>query len=447
MFSRLTVGYPTAQRRRPEVLERRIISRSPVLLTPFSADWNIDAGPLKALIDATFAEAGLSPDAVDTGAVIVTGEAARRDNAQRIVELFSDQAGRFVCATAGPRLEGLLAAHGSGAVARSREDALTVLHVDVGGGTTKVGLIQRGRVTDMTALNIGARLVAHDEAGRVIRLERAGDRFLRDLDYEIGIGDAIEPEARARLAARMAVVLFNVLEGKPAPWPELWVTPPIGPLPPLDGVFFSGGVSEYIYERETTAFGDLGPLLGKEIRAQAQARGYRILDTGEGIRATVIGASAYSMQLSGETIFIPEPERLPLHNLRITVAPVTWEAPVAERSQQSVAEVLAGRDAEVREAPYALVISSPPFFGYSVAQQLANGIRDALLAVPPDERPKMMVFEQNIGQVVGASLWKDLRLPCIDEVSLSELDFIDVGNLVPGETYVPVVVKSLAFEF
>src|SRR5437773_438824 len=137
MFSQLSVGYPSPTQRRPEVLERRILDRSPILLTPFSGDWNIDAGPLKKLIDGEFEAAGLSPEKVDTGAVIITGEAARRDNAQRIAEMFSDQSGKFVCATAGPRLEALMAAHGSGAVALSREFAMRVLHVDIGGGTTK----------------------------------------------------------------------------------------------------------------------------------------------------------------------------------------------------------------------------------------------------------------------------------------------------------------------
>ena len=177
MFSQLLIGYPSLHQRRPMVLERRVIARSPILLTPFTGDWNIEAGPLKNLVDATFREAGLAREDIDTGAVIITGEAARRDNAQKIAELFSDETGRFVCATAGPALETIMAAHGSGAVLKSREEGLTILNIDVGGGTTKVSMIDDGRIRATAALNIGARLVAYDDREILTRLEKAGPPF------------------------------------------------------------------------------------------------------------------------------------------------------------------------------------------------------------------------------------------------------------------------------
>jgi ethanolamine utilization protein EutA len=445
MFSQLAIGYPSAHRRRPEILERKIIARSPVLLTPFTGDWKIEPRPLAALIDESFRAAGLSRDRIDTGAVIVTGEAARRENAQKIAELFSAQAGRFVCATAGPRLEALLAAHGSGAVGRSREEATTLLNLDIGGGTTKVSLIDKGRVVGVTALNIGARLVAFDEKRRISRLEESGKRFLAASGLKVGIGDNIEADALRAVAARMGGVLFDLIAGAEPAWKELLVMPQLGKLPPLDGILFSGGVSEYIYGREAATFGDLGSLLGKEVRAQAEKRGYVILDSSEGIRATVIGASQYSMQMSGETIFIPNPQALPLRNLRVSLVQVSWEPPIAEKAAHAIHAAIAATDPEVRAAPFALVFISPPFLGYGAAQDLAAGIRRALAASPPAERPRMLVFEQNIGRIVGETLGSDLSIPCVDEISLGEMDFIDVGAIVDGEDYVPVVIKSLAF--
>src|SRR5215510_8475807 len=160
MFSELRIGYPSLHQRKPVVLERNVIARSRILLTPFTGDWNIEAGPLKALVDTTFKEAGLTREEIDTGAVIITGEAARRDNAAKIAELFADQTGRFVCATAGPTLETIMGAHGSGAVMESRAQRATLLNIDVGGGTTKISVIDNGRIRATTALNIGARLVA-----------------------------------------------------------------------------------------------------------------------------------------------------------------------------------------------------------------------------------------------------------------------------------------------
>jgi ethanolamine utilization protein EutA len=446
MFSQLQIGYRSLHSRRPEVLARKVVHRSPVMLTPFGDNWQIDADAIGALVDETFQAAKLSPDEVDTGAVIITGEAARKENAWQIAELFSQQVGRFVCATAGPRLETIMAAHGSGAVARAQEDCLAILNIDMGGGTTKISVIEGGRIGGTTALNIGARLVAIDGSGKLVRVEKAGRQFLDDVGCGAGIGDAIDDETLQLLAARMAEVLFDALSGVHPPWRDLFILPGFGPLPALDGIVFSGGVSEYIYGREKTAFGDLGPRLAAEVRKQADRHGHAIFDAGEGIRATVIGASQYSVQLSGETIFIPPATGLPMHNLRILVVEAGWEPPIADRAAEEVRKAVAQQDQEVMGTPFALVVSTPPFAGYGGAMELGQGLRTALLEMAPEERPHALVFEQNIAQVVGEILSPDISLPCIDEVSLSELDFIDVGARLPGENYVPIVVKSLVFD-
>ena len=445
MFSRLLIGYPSVLQRKPIVLERNVIARSPILLTPFSGDWNIEAGPLRQLVDATFNEAELTRADIDTGAVIITGEAARRDNAAKIAEMFADESGKFVCASAGPTLETIMAAHGSGAVQQSREQGLTLLNIDVGGGTTKISLIQEGRIRGTTAVNIGARLVAHNGTDEIVRLEKGGRRFLAALGQNLDFGAKVSKELREALARRMAQVLFDaVTTGKP-PWEDFFVSPGLSTLPKIDGILFSGGVSEYIYARETTSFGDLGPYLGREIRSEAEKRGFTILEAGEGIRATVIGASQYTVQLSGETIFVPESLPLPVRNLRVFVVHANWEAPVAERVEQAVMQILGERDPEVRGAPFALAFSTPPFVGYGAVQDMAQGIDRAFARLGVDDRPVALVFGQNVGQVVGGMLSAKWNMPCIDEVMLSELDFIDIGAVVPEEGFVPVVIKSLAF--
>ena len=445
MFSQLLIGYPSVLQRKPIVLERNVIARSPILLTPFSGNWNIEADPLRELVEGTFREAGLSREEIDTGAVIITGEAARRDNAQKIAELFSDETGRFVCATAGPTLETIMAAHGSGAVTLSREQGMVLLNIDVGGGTTKISLIVNGKIRATTALNVGARLVAHDAANSITRLERAGRRYLSDLGDNLDFGDKLSHDLRARLARRMAQTLFDAVMTNAEPWDDFHVTAPLGELPPVHGILFSGGVSEYIYGRETAAFGDLGPSLGRAIRDEAGNRGFDIVEAGEGIRATVIGASQYTVQLSGETIFIPQSLTLPVRNLRVFVAAVDWQAPVAERTAAAVRKTLAERDEEVRGTPFVLAFSTPPFSGYGAVQEMARGIDRAFETMPSVDRPVALVFVQNVGQVVGGMLSAKWNMPCVDEVSLSELDFIDIGEVVPGEGFVPVVIKSLAF--
>jgi ethanolamine utilization protein EutA len=445
MFSRLLIGYPSLLQRKPIVVERKVIARSPILLTPFTGNWNIEPEPLRKMVDDTFKEAGLTRDQIDTGAVIITGEAARRDNAAKIAELFADETGKFVCATAGPTLETIMAAHGSGAVLASREQGLTLLNIDVGGGTTKISVIEEGKIRGTTAVNIGSRLVAHDGAESLVRLERSGRRFLASIGQNIDYGGKLSDDLRQQLAARMAHVLFDaVAEGK-QPWDEFYIIPPLGALPKIDGILFSGGVSEYIYGREARGFGDLGPYLGREIKKQADIRDFKILGAGEGIRATVIGASQYTVQLSGETIFIPESMRLPVRNLRVFVAHLDWNAPVSDRAEAAVKKVLDERDPEVRDAPFVLAFSTPPFMGYGAVQDLARGIDRALAILQKGDHPSALVFVQNVGQVVGGMLSGKWNMPCIDEVSLTELDFIDIGEVVEGEGFVPVVIKSLAF--
>jgi ethanolamine utilization protein EutA len=445
MFSQLVVGYPSLHQRRAVVLDRRVIARSPIVLTPFSDAWDIEAKPLQELMESTLNETALRREDVDTGAVIITGEAARRQNAQRVAKLFADEMGRFVCVTAGPTLEAIMAAHGSGAVLRSRNDGSTLLNIDIGGGTTKISVVEKGCVRATTAINLGARLIAYDRCGNVIRLEKGARPFLDDIGVHLSVGTEMSEQVRSRLAVRMAQVLFDALTGENAPWPGLYVSGTLADLPPIDGILFSGGVSEYIYARETRTFGDLGPYLGDEIRQRAQDESFHIIPSGEGIRATVIGASQYTVQLSGETNFVPKSATLPIRNLRVFVVYVDWDAPVAERAGKAVKMTLEMRDPEVCGSPFVLAFSSPPFVGYAAAQELAKGIGQALTALGVENRPKALIFEQNIGRVIGGILSSEWQIPCVDEIQLSELDFIDIGEVVGGESYIPVVVKSLTF--
>jgi ethanolamine utilization protein EutA len=243
----------------------------------------------------------------------------------------------------------------------------------------------------------------------------------------------------------MAHALFDAVATGGQPWNDFYVTAPLGVLPAIDGILFSGGVSEYIYARENSTFGDLGIYLGREIKSEAEKRGFNIFEAGEGIRATVIGASQYTVQLSGETIFIPESLKLPIRNLRVFVAYVDWQAPITERVEEAVTKVLGDRDPEVRGSPFALTIATPSFVGYGAVQDMAKGIDSAFARLAAEDRPVALVFGQNVGQVIGGMLSAKWNMPCIDEVTLSELDFIDVGEVVPDEGFVPVVIKSLAF--
>src|ERR1700674_1952294 len=155
------------------VTDRQILWRSPIMLTPFLPDGMIDANAIGRFIQDAYREAGLACSEVDSGAVILTGEAIKRKNARAIDELFAAEAGKFVCATAGHKLESRLAAHGSGAVALAKARDTCLLHVDVGGGTTKLALIDRGVIVGLCAFAVGGRLMAQDVDGAWTRIDQS----------------------------------------------------------------------------------------------------------------------------------------------------------------------------------------------------------------------------------------------------------------------------------
>src|SRR5215469_15079376 len=161
--------------------ERETFYQSDILLTPYTSEDDIDADALGAFFEKQYENALVDPDEIDAGALILTGVAVRRSNARRIGELFARQAGKLVAVSAGDSLETVMAAYGSGAVARSIRDEATVMNVDVGGGTAKIAVCQKGEVIAITAADIGARLVASDADGRIVRIEEAGRRFAAEV--------------------------------------------------------------------------------------------------------------------------------------------------------------------------------------------------------------------------------------------------------------------------
>src|SRR6476620_2822535 len=241
------------------VTTRETFHQSDILLTPYLSGDEIDAQTLGDFIEQQYKDANVDPDEIDTGALILTGVAVRRRNARKIGELFARQAGKMVAVSAGDNLETVMAAHGSGAAARSIRDRVTVMNVDVGGGTSKIAICADGRVTDLTALDVGARLICLDPEGRIIRIEEAGRRFAADLGITLEHGTRLSAETARALAGRMADRLFEAMSGG-SPAVEgvgLLRLDALAAGAEIAQVSFSGGVSEYIYGREAQTYGDL----------------------------------------------------------------------------------------------------------------------------------------------------------------------------------------------
>ncbi len=321
------------------VSARETFYQSDILLTPYCGAEEIDAQALGAFIEREYRNADIDPDEIDTGALILTGVAVRRRNARAIGELFARQTGKMVAVSAGDSLETVLAAHGSGAAARSLRERASVMNVDVGGGTSKIAICREGEVSELTALDVGARLICLDAEGCISRIEEAGYRFAAELALDVTVGRKLSEGARCSLAARMADRLFEAMRGgvPSAGGATLLRLDPLSSSAAVDQVTFSGGVAEYIYGREQADFGDLGAALAEEIRARLKIRGPRLVPTNEGIRATVIGASQYTTQVSGGTIYVSPLAVLPLRNVPVIApfprlmpkqsTPARWHAP------------------------------------------------------------------------------------------------------------------------
>src|SRR5438309_68616 len=435
------------------VSEREVVHESEVLLTPYGGDATIDALALGRFIDRQYELAAVDPKAIDTGALILTGVAARRSNARAIGELFASQAGKFVSVSAGDALEATLAAFGSGAAARSVRESARVMNVDVGGGTSKIAVCEAGEIADLTAVDVGARIVCFDAEGRVARVEEAGRRFAAEVGFVVEIG--VKPDA-ARLNAmieRMADRLFEAMS-RPVLSAESNALVRLAPLRnerKPEAISFSGGVSEYIYGREDRAFGDLGPALARAILARIKTWGPRIEPSDEGIRATVIGASQYTIQVSGSTIFVAPQTVLPLKNVPVVTPnlPLDAETLAVERISESVGAALRRLDLDGGERPVALCYRWKGSATFGRLDAFCRGIVSGLANELGRGLPLILVGDGDVGGLIGIHCREETGLSnpivSIDGIVLKEFDFIDIGALLETSGAVPVVIKSLVF--
>jgi ethanolamine utilization protein EutA len=435
------------------VSERESFYQSDILLTPYAGEDEIDAQALGAFIQQAYADAKVDPDEIDTGALILTGVAVRRRNARRIAELFAGQAGKLVAVSAGDSLEAVLAAYGSGAVAISIRDDATVMNVDIGGGTAKIAVCRDGKVTDVTALDVGARLLATDPEGRVVRIEPAARQFAAELGIPLALGMVLEGEHARTLAAGMADRLFDAINGgapQAAGKPLLRLAPlPHGVVP--DILSFSGGVAEYIYGGNAKSFGDLGLMLAHEVRTRAEQRGVPLARPDARIRATVIGASQYTMQVSGSTIFVAPLDTLPLRNVPVIAPDLALDR--EEIDPATVAGAIAGAlrrlDLADGASPVAIFV---PWHGSATFRRLdgfCRGVVAGLAAGIARGQPIVLAGDGDVGGLLGIHLREEMRhaspIVSIDGLELKEFDFIDIGTMLEASGAVPVVIKSLMF--
>jgi ethanolamine utilization protein EutA len=439
------------------VVDRRVIAQSPILLTPYLPDYTIDTQALARFIAQSYAEAGLARSEVDSGAVILTGEALKRRNARAIADLFSAEAGKFVCASAGHHMECQMAAHGSSAVALSKSQGKTLLNIDIGGGTTKFALVRGGEVLATAAVAVGGRLLVDQSGHGLIRIEEPARVMARHLGIVLTPGVALAPADRCKLVARMVDVMVAMIARQPpdALSRDLLVTDAWSDAVAdmtIDAITFSGGVAEYIYRREREKFGDLGADLAHDLRhAIAERRiAAPIWDPGQGIRATVIGAAQFSVQVSGSTILIADPDALPLNNLPVVACAFDLKAPTAKTVAAEVGAALARADLEDGAGPVALAFSWHGDPSHERLHALANGICAALPKTLRARQPLVLLIDGDIGMSLGRIVRFEIapgaNVIAVDGVQLKAFDYVDIGRIIAVTNVVPLIIKSLLFK-
>ena len=437
------------------VTERKILYLSPVHFTPYARGRErIDDGALGQLVDRAYQEAGITPAQVDTGAIILTGEAIRRDNARAIADLFAAQRGNFVCASAGHNFEALLSAHGSGAVALSAERQSRVLNIDIGGGTTKLAVAERGKVLSTAAFHIGGRLLATDDAGAISVLEPSGESLARQVGFQWQLGDRVTAEQIELLARYMAEAVLSLAQEETPPYEleSLWLTAALSGVKNYDAVVFSGGVGEFVYGKESRSFRDLGAPLEKALQGliNSGAFPWPLAPARECIRATVMGAAQHTIQVSGNTIYRSNDALLPRKNLQV-LRPSADLSDTIDSSAlaESILRHFQAFDLREGEAEVALVFR---WGGSPAASRIAafcRGLVEGLPATVTNRQPIYLVFDHDLAGLVGTILKNDFELKsdvlAIDGVTLHDFDFIDLGRALEPSGTIPVTIKSLVF--
>ena len=418
-----------------QITERNVRYQSPVYFTPLISQELVDGQAIREIVLKEYEKAGIRRDDVDTGAVIITGETSRKENAASVVGALAELAGDFVVATAGPDLESVLAAKGAGAVEYSQNSELPVLHMDIGGGTSNLALIRQGHIEATGCLNAGGRLVKFDKNRRIYYVSPVAEKLCK-----LKTGDVLTQEQAVNLAEKLVQAL-EMAAGRREPGEllELLTTQGTAMTPPKEQVVvsFSGGVADCIREEIAwDSFGDIGPILGQEIGKSLLCReAFRLGE--QTIRATVIGAGCHSAQLSGSTVFYKGVE-FPLKN-RPVVGLTEGEQGLSEPElARRISEKLAMLDTNG-------VLSLPGLVApdYVSVKALSRAIVAGF-----GEKPVLVAVEQDMAKALGQAI--ALQLPqgqgclCIDRVQLPEGSFLDVA--MPVGPCLPVVVKTLIFE-
>jgi ethanolamine utilization protein EutA len=438
---------------RIDIADRAVLYTSDIVFTPLLDSETIHAEGLVALLHAEYLKAGIAPSKVETGAVIITGETARKQNADAVLKAIAGLAGDFVVTVAGPNVEGMIAGRGSGAASWSRQRFTTVTNVDIGGGSANSAVFRLGKLQSSAAMSYGGRSIELD--GPVVRsITRPGEAILASVGLKLSAGDRPSLGDLRRVTQAMAELTAHLVVGTTSPLAEqLYQTPPVQAGGSDSGLMFSGGIGYYIYEpivlnsvEAVSRHGDIGPLLAESVRLLPPFPNHTLLRPQETQRATVLGASTQTLTLSGSTIWA-DPSILPLKNVPV-LRPGSgdpWVEPADLPA--AIREALQRWDLGQEGGNFAIAMGLESNLDFPRLQSFAQALAEFAGSLPA-AAPLIVIIKHDYAQALGQVL-KGLTgsrpILIIDQVGLDEGDFIDIGSPLMDGRVVPLVIKTLIF--
>lgn len=451
IFSRLTIENLATSYTVPRIsiVDKEIIYKSDIYFTPLLSQTEIDAKAVSEIVLNEYKKANISPKDIKTGAVIITGDTARKHNANVVLESLSGLAGDFVVATAGPDLESVLSGKGAGADRLSKELFKAVANIDIGGGTSNIAVFDRSIVKAVTCLDIGGRLIKIDKTtGKITYIYSKIAKLAKENNINIKENSLANVGDIRKICRLMANLLAEalLLTEKSSFYETIFTNNGKG-LPSktkIDAITFSGGVADYVYEnseKDLFKYGDIGIILGDEIRKCKHFEKVLILKSSETIRATVVGAGSHTTEISGSTIFYAK-DKLPIKNIPIMRTSET-------EIKQSIQSILPLYMPEGKPEQVAIAFSGMGYSSFLEIQQLAQDIIQGAYEIIKSPYPLVIIIEQDIGKALGNAinviLEHSKEVICIDGIKTLSGDYIDIGKPMADGRVVPVVIKTLIF--
>ncbi|MDM8312795.1 Reactivating factor of Adenosylcobalamin-dependent ethanolamine ammonia lyase [Clostridium cadaveris] len=440
---------------RISIVDKEIIYKSDIYFTPLKSLTEIDSDGVKDIVEKEYIKAGINKEDIKTGAVIITGETARKENANEVLHRLSGFAGDFVVATAGPDLESIISGKGAGAHIYSEEHSTTVVNIDIGGGTSNLALFNIGDVIETGCLDIGGRLIKIDTSTKQITyISPKIEKIIKEKGFSISIGDIATKEKLMPIVEEMVHFLEESVgvREKSSLFDVVVTNKTIGLKKEIHCISFSGGVADYVYYDgpidDYFKYGDIGILLGQKIRESEMFKKLKVVRSIETIRATVVGAGSHTTEISGSTITYTK-ENFPIKNLPILKLSEEDESSGSEVLKNAIKTKLDWFKLENDVQRVAIAINGKKNPSFIEVQDIAKGMVGGLEEFIERELPLIIIVENDMAKVLGQAIYALLNFKkdvvCIDGIKVENGDYIDIGKPIAEGKVLPVVIKTLVF--